>query len=115
MGANPFFDLAMLGIPCLLVYFWWGAARVKELAVGHAQRACVQQNVQLLDQTVALKRMRVMRNAQGYLYIQREFNFDFTNQEQFRDTGVITMRSQQLREVYFPFIRDAQGNRIYVH
>ena len=49
-------------LPLLLLlaamYVWQNALRARETARGLCQRLCLQANVQLLDQTVALRGLR---------------------------------------------------------
>lgn len=115
MTGNAILDLLVLAIPALLVGLWWTGSRARELAVQHATSACQQQQVQFLDQSVALNRMRPARSPTGASCFLREYQFEFTDQGEFRDTAVVTMRGHVLMKVHFPYTRDIEGNRIYVH
>ncbi|NND92379.1 MAG: DUF3301 domain-containing protein [Granulosicoccus sp.] len=115
MSGNPLLDLLILAIPAALVALWWTGSRARELAVDHARQACRQRQLQFLDQTVALSRLRLVRTGSGASGFQREYRFEFTDQGDFRDEATVTMRGHCLQSVFFPYTRDSDGNRIYVH
>lgn len=115
MTGNPILDLLLLAIPASLASLWWTGARARELAILHARKACQQRQLQFLDQTVALNRLRPARSPSGTSCFLREYSFEFTNEGQFRDTGLVTMLGHSLQRVYFPYLRDSEGNRIYTH
>lgn len=114
MTGNPLLDLLLLAIPAALLALWWTGSRARELAIAHARRACRERQVQFLDQTVALYRLRLSRSPSGSTCLRREFQFEFTDQGNFRDAAMITMLGHTLASVYFPYTRDNEGNRIYV-
>jgi len=115
MTGNALFDLLIIAIPILLVRLWWTGSRAHELAVEHAKQACIQRQLQFLDQTAALSGMRLTRNATGSTCLERRFGFEFTDQGKFRDSASVTMQGQSLKNIHFPYTRDVDGNRIYVH
>lgn len=115
MTGNPLLDLLLIAIPASLVGLWWTGSRARELATAHARQACQHQQLQFLDQTVALSRLRPARSSTGSSCFKREYRFEFTSEGQFRDTATVTMLGHSLQNVYFPYIRDDEGNRIYVH
>lgn len=113
MTGNALLDLLVVAVPAALIGLWWTGSRVRELAVGHARRACANQGVQFLDQSVALSRLTLERGA-GRTALRRVYAFEFTAHGEHRDGGTVTMRGQQLVRVHFPWIRDADGNRVWV-
>lgn len=115
MTGNALLDLLLIAIPILAIRLWWTGSRAHELAVQHAQRACRQQQLQFLDQTVALSAMRMGRNATGATSLVRKYRFEYTSEGAHRDTASVTMHGHQLKRIEFPYVRDADGNRIYVH
>ena len=115
MTGNPLYDLLILAIPVALAALWWTGSRAHELAIVHARQACQNRQLQFLDQTVALSRMRPARTNTGASCFRREFRFEFTGEGQFRDEASVTMLGHTLSNVYFPYTRDNEGNRIYMH
>lgn len=70
--------LIALGGIGLLLWFWSDSLRCREVALFASQRACRETGVQLLDQTVALRNLRIRRNPAGRLSFLRIFGFEFT-------------------------------------
>ena len=115
MSTNPLLALLVVAVPALGIAFWWTGARARELAVGHARLACRRQGVQFLDQSVALARARPSRSARGSFALAREFTFEFTHRGEHRDVGRVLMNGPALVRVVFPYLRDEEGNRVFVH
>jgi len=115
MTGNALFDLLIIALPAILARLWWTGSRARELAIEHARLACRQRQLQFLDQTAALTRVRVTRNSAGVHCLEREYHFEFTDQGEFRDSASVTMQGDSLKRIHFPYTRDADGHRIYVH
>ncbi|MFK7995164.1 MAG: DUF3301 domain-containing protein [Granulosicoccus sp.] len=115
MTGNALYDLLIIAIPVILVRLWWTGSRARELAVEHARQACRQRQLQFLDQTVALSSIRLTRSAAGVHCLERHYGFEFTNQGEFRDNASVTMQGHILKKIHFPYTRDIDGHRIYVH
>lgn len=115
MTGNAFLDLMIIAIPAGLVRLWWTGSRARELAVGHARLACKQQQLQFLDQTAAMSKIRLARNERGSPCFDREYRFEFTDYGEYRDTATVRLIGHSLKNVHFPYTRDSEGNRIYAH
>jgi len=59
----------------LTIWAWTDALRARELAIHHGRTLCREAGVQLLDQTVSLKRLRVARRA-GLPTLVRRYGFE---------------------------------------
>lgn len=70
-----------LAVACLgaLGWFWWDSLKKRELAIRAARRTCEQTGVQLLDETVALRSLRLARDAQMRMQLYREFAFEYSD------------------------------------
>ena len=115
MTGNAFFDLLIIAIPAGLVRLWWTGSRAQELAVAHAKQACRQRELQFLDQTAALKRVKIARNSAGNPCLEREYSFEFTGYGEYRDSATVSLVGHSLKKIHFPYTRDSEGNRIYAH
>lgn len=95
--------------------------KARELAIQHARQACKKHDLQFLDQTVALSRMRPRRDSHGNPCWQREYAFEFTSTASnedgaivsYRDQGSISMQGFRVKALDLPFTRDSEGNRVY--
>lgn len=61
-----------------LLWFWWDTLRARERAVSLARHACQRADVQLLDETVSVKKLSVARGRSGTLQFQRYYEFSFS-------------------------------------
>ncbi|MBX2879809.1 MAG: DUF3301 domain-containing protein [Granulosicoccus sp.] len=115
MTGHAFLDLIIVALPAAVVGLWWTGSRARELAIAHAKRVCKQYQVQFLDQTVALSRIRTAHDNTGKPCLKRVYRFEFSNHENYRDSGTVTLYGHQLHHVDFPYLRDEQGNRTFFH
>lgn len=88
--------LIWLAIAGFAGYYLIGAIRLKEAALRAVQQRCAEAGVQLLDSTVALRRVRLSRDGQGVLRLVREFQFEFTATGADRNYGVITLHGKRI-------------------
>ena len=62
----------------LMAWYIWDSLRCKEICRLASTTACRNAQVQLLDETVALRKLRLARSPRGRLQFKREFVFEFT-------------------------------------
>ncbi len=70
---SPLTLLILLG---LLAWWWVSGMRAREAAVAAARAACHRTGVQLLDETVALSRVRLGRDDHGRVQWRRTYRFE---------------------------------------
>ena len=95
-------DLAMLLpiiILALLVWFWADSLRAREQALRACARACKEVNAQLLDETVALRRLSVARDPYGHAVWRRTYRFEYTLDGSLRLRGSVIMRGRAVETV----------------
>lgn len=92
-------DWLWFGVLLALLWYWWDTVRTKEIARLAGLRACQQASVQFLDDTVALKQIRLRRNTRGRMQLRRQYCFEFTSDSEQRYQGCIEMQGQQVRRV----------------
>lgn len=90
-----------------LTWFWWDSGRARETAVRAARQACRSCNVQFLDQTVALRNIRLRRDKAGQLRLFRKYTFEFSHNGTERDAGYAVMIGQQLADMHLDLVVDA--------
>jgi hypothetical protein len=82
-------------LPLLLVlagfYVWQNALRARELARVFSRDLCSQAHVQLLDQTVALQRLKLVRVAARGLLLRRDYSFEFSIDGRDRQRGSLSI------------------------
>ncbi|OUS30861.1 hypothetical protein A9Q99_04955 [Gammaproteobacteria bacterium 45_16_T64] len=82
-------ELIILLITTTAVGYWYYSAKSRELAISEAKRLCNLDQLQLLDQTVALQRQWLARNNNNRWFYCRQFIFEFTTTGEQRYQGRI--------------------------
>ncbi|BFM22248.1 DUF3301 domain-containing protein [Gilvimarinus japonicus] len=82
-----------------VVYYWWRALQSKAVALGWALRHCKEMDVQMLDQSVYLRRLWFKRNSRGAMALWRAFYFEFTATGEDRYTGRVIMLGRRVETV----------------
>lgn len=80
--------VAALGI----AWFWLDSMKCHDIAVATAKRETTNADVQLLDATVALDKLRLARNEDGQLGLRRSYRFEFSETGDNRRSGLILMQ-----------------------
>lgn len=75
MARDLFLFALVLGS---LIWFWALSLRARERALQACRRICAEFNMQLLDHTVALNGIRLDRDNNGRLCLQRRYLFEFS-------------------------------------
>lgn len=84
----PSFLLIALGL------FWFESLRVRETVLAACRRACRQLDVQLLDETVALERLRLSRWR-----IERVYRFEYSSDGSERQRGHVQVLGRWVRSI----------------
>ncbi len=77
----------------------WRGHGIRERALALVRRHCEKIDVILLDDNVALRRLRLMRDAQGRRRLARVYGFEFTVTGEQRHVGSISMFGQHLGQI----------------
>ena len=94
MERTPLFFLLAIGAVLLV---WQTAMRAREAALRAAHDACRKMSVQLLDDTVACARLRLVRTANGRGWcLQRTFVFEFSSTGNNRGAGSLLLEGGEV-------------------
>ena len=77
----------------------WRVHGIRERALALVRRHCEKIDVILLDDNVALRRLRLLRDAQGRRRLARVYGFEFTVTGEQRHVGNISMFGQHLGQI----------------
>jgi len=88
--------LILLILSGLVLFVWSSAREAAENARLHARQACQRQNVQLLDQTVALRHFRLRRDDEGRMRLMRTYEFAYSADGINRQVAQLAMLGRQL-------------------
>lgn len=81
------------------VAVWMDALRAREAALDAGREACERYGVQFLDDTVAFARLRLVRDENGRLGLQRLYRFEFSENGSNRRSGVIRVHGRYAEDV----------------
>ena len=85
---------SLLGLVLVAIY-WSDALRSLDNARVAGRRACDDAGVQFLDDSVALTRLRVRRDARGSPGFWREYRFEFSTDGTDRHPGHVIVHGRQ--------------------
>ncbi|MGA9340854.1 MAG: DUF3301 domain-containing protein [Rhodanobacteraceae bacterium] len=85
-----------------LVWAWFDAMRARELAIRFGREICERASMQLLDQSVALRRLRLHRTGGGNLEWRRRYSFDISMDGSDRHSGHLDLSGKMLETWSLP-------------
>lgn len=74
-----------------VISFWWRSDKIKHDALAHVLRYCKNQNLQLLDQTLVLRGVWLVRDQKDSLIFRRRYSFEFTSTGEVRYQGRVVL------------------------
>lgn len=92
-------EILTIALLFALGWFWMSGLRVREHALAAGRLACAKIGVQFLDDTVALRRIRLARNTLGQLRFARLYRFEFSNTGDNRQIGNIRTLGEHVESV----------------
>ena len=96
--GSIFLALLVIGAICWL---WRDSLAARELAVRVCRRSCESEQVQFLDDTVALASIRPVF-PRGRMALRRVYQFDFSRDGDDRQSGTIMLTGTRLETLYIP-------------
>lgn len=93
------FEVILLLVILATAWFGFDTLRAREAALRVGARVCAEMNVQFLDQSVALARLQIARNARGHACFRREYRFEFSTDGTDRWSGVVTLLAARVDDV----------------
>jgi uncharacterized protein DUF3301 len=90
------FELAALTLLGLFAWFWMDTLKARETALAAARRACEADGLQLLDETVAVERLRPSRDDSGRLTVRRDYVFEYSQDGVDRHRGALTLLGREV-------------------
>ncbi|MEM6985342.1 MAG: DUF3301 domain-containing protein [Pseudomonadota bacterium] len=106
-------QLLIFGLIAATALWWWDSNRARERALGWARSACARAGVQLLDQTVAVRRTRFRRDSRGRVAVWRYFGFEFTDTGDRRCQGHAVLLGDQLLDLHLDLREDDQPRSLH--
>ncbi len=92
-------DLLWLIAALLFMQYWWSAKGIKEIALTATRKHCKQLQLQLLDDSIALRGLWLKRDRDGRIRCWRSYNFDFSSTGEDRYQGRIILLGRRIETI----------------
>ncbi len=101
LSVSSLIVLIAIGV---VIWYWSESLRSREQALRICADACRQMNVQLLDQTVAVRRLGIGRDGGGRIRLRRDYGFEFSidGVERYRGHVVLLGRFLEYLQMQHP-------------
>jgi hypothetical protein len=106
LGQMSLGEIAWMAFAGFAAWVFWRQLAIRELALRHAHSACEKSDVQLLDQSIGLSKLRFARLKRGGFGLLREYHFEFTSTGARRYQGRILMIGRTLQRVQLDAFRE---------
>jgi hypothetical protein len=92
----PLFESLSILVLGALALLWHDSLKAREAGVREARSACADEELQLLDDTVAIRSLRFARDDIGRLRLQRVYGFEYSDTGDNRREGSVTLLGQDV-------------------
>jgi hypothetical protein len=92
---NYLIFLTIIGI----IWYWWNSISAYEVAYREAKSACQQLDLQFLDDTLDVVKLRLCRHSKGYMQLCRIYEFEFSSDGDSRYKGFIRLSGQKFEHI----------------
>ena len=89
-------ELCALALLSALGWLWYDSLNVREIAVRAAHEACAAEHLLFLDDTVGIISLKLARNNDGHLRLQRAYDFEYSDTGNNRLNGSVVMLGQRV-------------------
>jgi len=88
----------LLLLSCLALIWWWDRG-IKQSAFLKCKQYCENADIQLLDDTIQIKKIKLEKNSHNQWQILRVFQFEFTYTSEERYQGTLEMLGKHMRHI----------------
>ena len=92
----PLFESLSILVLGALGWLWYDSLTAREAGVREARSACADEGLHLLDDTVAIRRLRLERDDAGRIGLQRTYAFEYSDTGDNRRQGSVTLFGQDV-------------------
>jgi hypothetical protein len=86
-----FIEWLLLGLLVGGVWLWLDSIGAREAGVKAASRTCAEEGLLFLDDTVAIRSLRLARDDEGRLRLRRVYAFEYSDNGDNRRSGSVTL------------------------
>lgn len=73
------------------VWLWLDSLKAREIALRAARTACTAEQLLLLDETVAIANLKLRRDDDGHVQLQRAYDFEYSDTGDNRLAGSVVL------------------------
>ncbi|MBK8973127.1 MAG: DUF3301 domain-containing protein [Hahellaceae bacterium] len=95
-------DLLVLFFLGSCLAFWWLGLQIRDKATVAVRKRCEHLDLQWLDQTIVLKRLRIRRGADGLPCLWRLYTFEFSSTGDERYQGYVSLLGKRIETIELP-------------
>lgn len=92
----PIFEIFILILLAALAWLWFDSVKAHEAGVLAARTACETEDLQLLDETVALRKLSPERSEDGRLTLRRIYEFEYSDTGDNRRRGSVVVLGHEV-------------------
>jgi hypothetical protein len=96
----PIYETIFLVVAAAAVWFWLDSLKAREIGIQAAQRACADEGLQFLDETVIGRVNALARDDDGQLRLRRTYVFEYSDTGDNRRTGSVTLLGHQVEYLH---------------
>jgi len=89
-------EVAGILVLAAVAWLWLDSLKVREAAVRAAKEVCAAEGLLFLDDTVAIAGLRLARDTDGRVRIQRAYDFEYSDTGNNRRKGSLVMLGHRL-------------------
>ncbi len=98
--------LLLLGLLAGLGWFWADSARAREQVLERCRWLCEELDLQLLDQSVSLEKLRLARGPRGNLELRRWYAFEYSIDGVDRWPGSAHRQRPEITSIHLAHLQD---------
>ena len=92
-------DYTIFFLIVAVIWYWWNSVSAYEVAYREAKAVCKRMNLQFLDDTLDVIKLRLCRHPKGYMQFCRTYEFEFSSDGDSRYKGFINIAGKQPKGV----------------
>ena len=93
------FDYIVFFLIVSLIWYWLNSISAYEVAYKEAKAACQRLELQFLDDTLDVIKLRLCRHQHGYMQICRVYEFEFTSDGNSRYKGYVSLSGKKYEHI----------------
>ena len=79
-----------------LAWLWYDSLKARDAGIQAVRSACAAEELQLLDETVAIASLKPVRDEDGRLVLRRAYDFEYTDTGNNRRRGSLVLLGQRV-------------------